>query len=50
MKLSWENVFWNRPGDRNGPVQNGDSTLCDSTRSLATVPVPPHAPPTHPTT
>src|SRR2546425_11856066 len=38
---SCANVFCNRAGDRSGPVQNGDTTSCERTRSLRTLPVPP---------
>ena len=41
MKHSCANVFCSLDGERKGPVQNGDSTACASTRSLATTPVPP---------
>ena len=43
MKLSCAKVFGKRAGDRNGPVKKGDATLCTSTFSLFTVPVPPSA-------
>src|SRR5262249_2738118 len=39
-----------RAGERNGPVQNGEGTPWVNTRSLATLPVPPHEPPAHPFT
>ena len=42
--------FCSRSGERSGPVQNSDFTLCDSTRSLAIAPVPPRRPPTAPAT
>ena len=50
MNDSCANVFCRRLGDRSGPVKNGDRIVCVSTRSLLTVPVPPHAPPTQPVT
>ncbi len=50
MNDSCANVFWNRSGARSGPVKNGDTTRCDSTRSLRTVPVPLQTPPAHPVT
>src|SRR6266851_3571284 len=50
MKLSCAKVFCRRAGERRGPVQNGDATLCTSTFSLLTVPVPPFDPPTRPAT
>src|SRR5580698_5586113 len=40
MKHSCAKVFCSRAGDRSGPVQNGETTLCNSTRSLLTLPVP----------
>src|SRR5437899_7626897 len=48
MNDSWANVFCKRAGERSGPVQNGDTTSCDRTRSLRTLPVPPLFPLTVP--
>src|SRR4051794_40485407 len=50
MNDSCANVFCSRSGDRNGPVKNGDFTLCVSTRWPAMVPVPPQRVPTQPVT
>ena len=50
MKDSCANVFCRRLGERSGPVKNGDRTVCVSTRSLFTLPVPPQRPPAHPVT
>src|SRR5206468_11043696 len=50
MNDSCANVFCSRLGDRSGPVKNGDRIVCDNTRSLAIVPVPPHSLPTQPRT
>src|ERR1039457_377474 len=50
MKHSCANVFCRRAGDRRGPVQKGETTLCTSTRSLNTVPAPFETPPTRPAT
>jgi hypothetical protein len=47
---SCANVFCSRLGDRSGPVKNGDRMVCETTRSLLTIPVPPQAPPTQPAT
>src|SRR5258705_9451538 len=48
MKHSCANVFCKREGDRSGPVKNGDAMVCVRTRSLFTVPAPPHVPATQP--
>ncbi len=50
MKDSCANVFCSRCGERSGPVQNGETTLCKSARSDLTVPAPWSAPPTWPAT
>ena len=50
MNDSWAKVFCNRAGERKGPVQNGDGTLCIRTRWLGTFPVPPQRLPTQPVT
>ena len=41
---SCANEFCSRSGERSGPVQKCDRRLCESTRSLAIVPVPPRLP------
>ena len=46
MNDSCANVFCSCSGARSGPLKNGDSTRCDSTRSLATRPAPPALSPT----
>ena len=48
MKDSCANVFCRRDGDRSGPVKKNDGTVCESTRSLLTLPAPPVVPPTAP--
>ena len=48
MNDSCAKVFCSRAGERKGPVQNGDLTLCMRTRWLATAPVPSHFVPTQP--
>src|SRR5262245_16488996 len=50
MKHSCANEFCRRAGERSGPVRKGDGTVCVSTRSLATMPVPLFLPPTRPAT
>ena len=50
MNDSCAKVFCSRLGERSGPVKKGDAMVCVSTRSLFTVPVPPHVPPAHPVT
>src|SRR5258706_14427463 len=50
MMHSCANVFCKRDGDRNGPVKNGEATVCVRTRSLVTVPAPPAVLPTRPDT
>src|SRR5260221_13924906 len=50
MNGSCAKVFCSRDGERRGPVKNGDRTVCESTRSLFTVPAPPHRAPTQPVT
>ena len=45
MKLSFANVFCNRPGDRNGPVKNGDSMVLVKILSLEIVPLVSPSPP-----